>query len=355
MKILMGVQGTGNGHITRARAMHTAFQKHNLDVDYIFTGREREKLFDMDEFGDFRCFQGMTFVTEAGSIKPIETYQHNSFRQLFRDIKTLDLSEYDLVITDFEPVTAWAARRQNKPTIAIGHQNAFDFGIPKKGNNPIVQLFMGYFAPAKVRLGLHWHHFGQPILPPIADTHKVAGETINNKILVYLGFEEADQVIEWLTPFNDYEFYIYAPFDQAEDRGHLYLRPLSRDGFQKDLADCNGVISNAGFELASEAIHLGKKLLVKPLKGQMEQLSNALALVKLELGMEMNTLDSVILRRWLDHFEGKQVVYPNVPEAIVEWILAQDFSQKVDTSTLVDSLWSQVSSPDIEGFTDKAF
>ncbi len=355
MKIVMGVQGTGNGHITRARAMHAAFQKHNLDVDYIFTGRERDKLFDMEVFGGFRCFSGMTFVTEAGAIKPIATYRHNHFRQLYNDIKTLDLSAYDLVITDFEPITAWAARRQNKPAIAIGHQNAFDHGIPKKGNNPVIQLFMQYFAPAQERLGLHWHHFGQPILPPIADTHATVDTTIKDKILVYLGFEQVDQVIDWLAPFSDCQFYIYAHFSEPEDRGHLHLRPLSRDGLQNDLANCNGVISNAGFELASEAIHLGKKLLVKPLKGQMEQLSNALALVKLNLGMEMHTLDSAVLRRWLDHFEGKQVVYPNVPDAIVEWILAQDFSQKADVQSLVDSLWSQVYSPDINDFTHQSF
>ncbi len=353
MKILMGVQATGNGHITRARAMSDAFAKRDIDVDYIFSGRDPKELFDMEQFGDYRCYSGLTFVTEAGAVKPIATYQKNSLCQLYRDINNLDLSEYDLVMTDFEPISAWAARRQKKPSIAMGHQNAFDYAIPKAGNNPIVQLFMGYFAPAKVRLGLHWHHFGQPILPPIADTHCSDHDTIQNKIVVYLGFEQQEHVIEWLTPFTDYEFYIYAAVSKAEDRGHLHLRPLSRTGFQNDLADCNGVISNAGFELASEAIHLGKKVLVKPLKGQMEQLSNALALEQLSLGMEMQSLDSVKLRQWLDNFEGKQVIYPNVPEAIVDWLLNHDMAAvtEKDIDTLSKSLWSQVTSPDIENFS----
>ena len=50
-------------------------------------------------------------------------------------------------------------------------------------------------------------------------------------------------------------------------------------------------ITNAGFELASESLHLGKRLLVKPLAGQMEQAVNAMAIDILKLGMTMRILD----------------------------------------------------------------
>ncbi|MGH1486160.1 MAG: MJ1255/VC2487 family glycosyltransferase [Cellvibrionaceae bacterium] len=350
MKILYGVQATGNGHITRARAMHKALKKKNLHVDYLFSGRAREDFFDMEEFGNFACHSGLTFITEAGSIKPFATFQKNNFKQLLCDIKNLDLSVYDLVLTDFEPISAWAARRQKKPSVAVGHQYAFDHDIPKKGNNPITALFMQYFAPAETRLGLHWHHFGQAILPPIADTHAHQSNIIENKVVVYLGFEKSEEVIAYLKPYKDYQFFIYGHYDQKEDRENLQLRPLSRDGFQQDLANCNGVITNAGFELASEAIHLGKKLLVKPLHGQMEQLSNALALEKLKLGISMNKLDKQKLEDWLRSFTGKRVIYPSVPDALAEWIVKGDFKQ---TNHLIEQLWENVSSPDIPNFTSK--
>lgn len=350
MKILYGVQGTGNGHITRARAMDVALKNQGFEVEYLFSGREREKYFDMDQFGDFQCFGGMTFITHAGKVKPFDTWKHNQFIQLYRDIKELDLSGYDLILTDFEPTIAWAAKKQKKTSIAIGHQYAFDHAIPKRGNNPVNSLFMQYFAPADVRLGLHWHHFGQPILPPIADTEHLSSQVIEDKIIVYLGFEKTDAVIEYLTPYSDFQFYLYGPFEAPEDRGHLHLRPLSREGFKQDLATSNGVITNAGFELASEAIHLGKKLLVKPLKGQMEQLSNAKALEMLDLGRSMDTLDKTTLRDWLDNFQGKRVVYPDVPKALAEWIGAGHWQ---DTESLIHKLWDNVSSPDIENFTKK--
>lgn len=45
MKILYGVQGTGNGHIARARAMSKAFESHDVQVDFLFSGRAPENTF----------------------------------------------------------------------------------------------------------------------------------------------------------------------------------------------------------------------------------------------------------------------------------------------------------------------
>ncbi len=53
MKILYGVQGTGNGHITRARAMANALQERDVDVQFLVSGRPKVKLFDMEPFGAF--------------------------------------------------------------------------------------------------------------------------------------------------------------------------------------------------------------------------------------------------------------------------------------------------------------
>ena len=53
------------------------------------------------------------------------------------------------------------------------------------------------------------------------------------------------------------------------------------EGFQQDLHRCEGVICSAGFELPSEAIQLGKKLLVQPVAGQMEQQQRASVALRL--------------------------------------------------------------------------
>ena len=39
MRILFGVQGTGNGHISRSRTLARALKSRGVAVDYLFSGR----------------------------------------------------------------------------------------------------------------------------------------------------------------------------------------------------------------------------------------------------------------------------------------------------------------------------
>ncbi|MFL0796576.1 MAG: glycosyltransferase [Cellvibrionaceae bacterium] len=354
MKILYGVQATGNGHITRARAIAPYLKKAGCDVQYLFSGRKKEDLFDMEPFGDYWVRPGLTFVTNRGRVQLIETAIHNNIFKLISDCRTLDVSEYDLVITDFEPIVAWAAKKAGKTCIGVGHQYAFHHDIPMVGDTFFAKQVLKKFAPVTIGLGLHWHHFDQPILPPIAEvyghgTAAAPNKIVPNKILVYLGFESREEVVELLKPFKDYEFYYYTTVTEPLDDGNIHIRPLSREGFQKDLADSSGVICNSGFELISEAILLGKKILAKPLKGQMEQYSNALALEILGLGNVMNQLNHQSIENWLYTSKGKQVIYPDVAKAIVDWIL---MGQWDDQSSLIESLWQQVNCPSHPDFKE---
>ena len=263
MRIFYGVQGTGNGHITRARVMAKELYAAGIDVTFQFTGRPADKYFDMEIFNGYQLRTGLTFNTEKGQVNYLKTARDAKPITFVRDVKSLDLSGYDLVISDFEPVTAWAAKRQKIPVLGIGHQYAFNHKIPREGSDPIADQVMKYFAPADVGVGLHWHHFGQSILPPIIDTPQTPKTINNNKIIVYLPFEDQLEVIRLLAPFKNFEFHIYSPEPLPSAFSHIICNPLSREGFQQDLYDCAGILSNAGFELASEALQLGKKILMQ--------------------------------------------------------------------------------------------
>ncbi len=340
LKLLYGIQGTGNGHITRARELSRYFDEYDIEVDYLFSGRAREAYFDMACFGDdWACNKGLTFAYKSGKLCIWDTLHDASASTFLRDVKSLDLSPFDAVLTDFEPITAWAAKRQNKTCIGVGHQYAFLHDVPKAGDNLLTRNIMRQFAPADIALGLHWDAFGAPILPPIAHVETTSNAIVEpEKILVYLGFESPEEVIPLLEQFPSTTFVYYGPFSQYESIANIQLKPLSREGFKHDLTICNGVISNAGFELASEAIQLGKKLLVKPLKGQTEQMSNALALETLNLGLSMDCLCKNTIRLWLNDFQPQRIEYPNVARAIVEWIAKGHWS---NTQVLAERLWSQ--------------
>ena len=342
MKILYGVQGTGNGHIARARAMSEAFKEHDVQVDFLFSGREPEKYFSMEAFGDYQTRRGFTFVTEKGSVNYTKTALNNNLIQFFKEVKQLDLSSYDLVINDFEPVSAWAARKQNKPCIGISHQNAFRYPVPLKGASWFDKSVIEHFAPSQHHLGLHWYHFDQPILPPIVHTLDHASGS-DDFVLVYLPFESIEDISDLLFHFNQQSFVCYHPnVIECERIENIELRPLCHTNFQYHLQRCSGVIANGGFELPSEALSLGKKLLLKPLAGQFEQQSNVATLEDLGLATSMDNLDISIVRQWLKEQHAESVKYPDVAKAIASWVLqgAWDAPEK-----LSEQLWEQVDFP----------
>lgn len=341
MRIFYGVQATGNGHITRARAMAPKFRQAGVEVDWMFTGRPWDKLFDMDVFGDFEWRTGLTFATQSGHVQYIKTALENPLARFVKDVKNLDLGSYDLVVCDFEPVTAWAAKLQGVKTVGIGHQYAFNYDIPRAGADFMGEKVLRYFAPATVGLGVHWHHFHHPIMPPIIEQETENLPLQEDKVIVYLPFEDVNEVIHLLKRFRDRQFFVYSPKlpDRPHEHSdHVHVRQLSRTGFKRDFADASAVICNAGFELASEALQAGKKILAKPLQGQMEQASNALALEVLQLGQVMQTLDAATIETWLEHGKAVRVQYPDSAQAIVDWLLQGDL--RVDPSW-IDGIWEQ--------------
>jgi len=338
MKILYGVQGTGNGHISRARKMAAHLTARGADVTYLLSGRAREKLFDMECFGDFEHRRGLTMVQVDGKVDYLRTTMETPVLEFIRDVRALDVHSYDLVITDFEPVTAWAAKLAGKTSIGIGHQYAFGHSIPRKGGNPVSETVLRYFAPANIGIGLHWHHFNSGILPPIIDTQLAHREGRAPFVLIYLPFEDQTKVTALLQQFGDFQFIQYSPDLQDGRSGNIELRKTNLHGFRDDLQHASAVICNAGFELVAECLHIGTPVLVKPVQGQMEQISNAFALQQLNWGETLVSLDAAKIEAWLKATKKAPAVrYPDVAAAITDWILDGEWA---DQSDLWETLWS---------------
>ena len=159
MRILYGVQGTGNGHISRCRSVAEALARKGVEVDYLLSGRPANGYFDMQAFGHYRAVPGLTFASRDGELALWQTLRQNQPRRFWQDLTTLELEGYDRIISDFEPVTAWAARRRGLKSIGISHQAAFRYAIPRKGEDIASRLVMRHYAPVDQAIGLHWFHF----------------------------------------------------------------------------------------------------------------------------------------------------------------------------------------------------
>ena len=184
MKILYGVQATGNGHISRSREVVRNLKDLGHEVDVILSGRDPAGLWGIEIFQPFTVYRGLTFATSRGRMRYFKTALDLNLFEFYRDIRRFNASAYDLVITDFEPLSSRIASRAGLTCIGIAHQYAFLHDIPRSKANPVSRSVLRTFAPADHPIGLHWHHFGQPILPPIIPaTLRGVRRTRPNKIL----------------------------------------------------------------------------------------------------------------------------------------------------------------------------
>jgi len=308
-------------------------------VDVIISGRSAYNAPQDDELQTEMILPGLTFISENGRINYFKTLTQQKPITFLRNIVDIDASAYDLVISDYEPISSRLARKHQIPSIGIGHQYAFQYNVPKVNSNLVSDFIMNNFAPTDVQIGLHWHHYNSPILPPILPQIQPAKYSISNKILVYLPFENLEKIKKFFALLILHEFFIYHDVPEPVDHENVHIRPFSREGFQYDLSTCNGVICNAGFELPGEALMLNKKILVKPLIGQFEQFSNAAALVWLGYGQAMNDLNINTTSYWLEHGKPKKVNFVNTAPQIAEWVNQGNWD---DVNSLVDATWQHV-------------
>ena len=350
LKILYGVQGTGNGHIARARLMAAVFAKRDdVSVDYLFTGRDVSAYFDMHMFGEYKTKRGLSFVAESGALNRYKTIKNINLFEFISDVRHTDLRQYDLVLNDFEPVSAWADKNQKIPSLSISHQAAFMCDVPTEAQSFIDRCLTRYFAPTTFALGVHWYHFGQAIIPPFVPRdfyQDIATDQPHQNVfsLVYLPFESPLHIQQTLQPLSEHKFYCYhSKVQQAHIDNNVHWFPLSKCGFHKALADCSNVIANGGFELATECLSLGKALLIKPLEGQFEQSSNALMLRQLGISDTLFSLNTDDIKEWLSEHKATQITFPSNIDCLIDWILAGNWQ---DTSIICEQLWKQVTFPE---------
>src|SRR3954469_25054828 len=121
MKILYAIQGTGNGHLSRARDIIPTLQAKG-ELDILVSGTQAD--IRLPYLVKYK-FDGLSFIFgKKGGVDILETYKKSNLRRLFKEINSLAVEQYDIVINDFEPVSAWACFLKNKECVGLSHQAA---------------------------------------------------------------------------------------------------------------------------------------------------------------------------------------------------------------------------------------
>jgi UDP-N-acetylglucosamine:LPS N-acetylglucosamine transferase len=104
------------------------------------------------------------------------------------------------------------------------------------------------------------------------------------------------------------------------------------------MASSAGVICNAGFGTATEALYLGKKLLVIPMKNQYEQHCNAAVLSEMGVSTLKNLKEKqlVKIQHWLKAGKVLKMEYPDQTDQMIKNILS-DFEKYKNAAPSVEA------------------
>lgn len=302
--ILYALSGANRGHTSRVLAVTEELRARGHEVAFCGGGRALEILEQLGE----RVFPvpAILQVMDGNKVRYWDTVKLNFPHFVHRSsivARLLPLIEDlapDLVVSDFEQYAPRAADVLGIPVLSFNHQQIVtetDYDVPARFR---LEAFLtgrtiNSIAPRNAAHVLVSSFFFPPVKDPTRTTliepiiRRAVRDVRPEKrdhVLVYINQAEGmGEVPEVLREVGG-RFVVYGGPAGAEGMksGDITFRRPSIDGFLEDLATARAVVCTAGYTLMSEALYLGKPLLVLPNKGTFEQTINAMFLEQDGLG-----------------------------------------------------------------------
>lgn len=336
MRVLYAIQGTGNGHISRARDIIPVLQKY-CDLDILISGTQADVQLDYPV--TFRR-KGVSFIFgKKGGVDIWNTYVKTNLVRIQSEIRSIPVKQYDFVINDFEPISAWACYLRRVPCLALSHQAALlDKNVPKPPRRDAFGLFiLKNYAPALMRIGLHFQAYSEHIYTPVIRRHiRELAIDDDGHYTVYLPSYDHKKLVKRLRQFDWVEWQVFSKHAKScETIGNISIHPVENAGFVRSMATATGVLCGAGFETPAEALFLQKKLLIVPMKKQVEQHYNAAALREMGVPVLKNLKKTHLhsIAAWLDAESRVVVNYENLTQKIIDTIFSPNMLHDLQTKS----------------------
>lgn len=320
MNIFYAVQATGNGHISRSMELLPYLEQYGK-VDIFLSGDNSDLKLDAPIAYRSRglslyytCNGALDYWKIAKTINPVA---------LKREIAQLPVEKYDLVINDYDYITAKACAAKKISSVNFGHQASFQSNkVPRpESRSTTGEWLLKKYATANRYIGLHFKNYDEFIVTPVIKKDIIEADVKDlGHITVYLPSYCEPQLVQIFSQFKGMRFEIFSKEStQINETGNIKFIPVNKQFFNKSLITCHAIITGGGFETPSEAIHLGKKIMSIPIRGQYEQCCNAAALNE----MGVMTLDKIngnfseIFEDWMNHYPPLQIDYSqSIPRAM---------------------------------------
>ena len=317
-RILYSVCGEGMGHAIRAKVVLNHLTQNN-EVHIFASDRAYDYL--VNHFDNVYEIGGFNTVYEDNTVQNTKTFI-KGMKDLPGDLKKSLRLMYSvakavkphIIISDFEFYSNLLSKIMRLPLISLDNMHVLtqaELNVPRKYRTErlAAESVVRSFIQLPTRC-LITSYFYPPLknkkkckyFPPVLRDEIMNLEPYNGEhVLVYQTSDSNLKMLELLKNFDD-EFIVYG-FHKDKKEGNLLFKKFNETEFFQDLAHARAVISNGGFTLISEALYLGKPVLSVPVKGQFEQILNALYLDRLGYGEFHEELDREIIENFFDNLD----------------------------------------------------
>lgn len=324
MRILYGVVGEGMGHATRSRVVLEHLAREH-DVHVVVSGRAREYL--ARYFANVHHIWGLTISYGDNRVRNWRTLLRNlagavrgwpanvrAYFDVFSQFRP------ELVVSDFEsfsylfgkvhrlPVISLdniqiIDRCEHSPELLAGHEPDFDLArsiVAAKLPGCFHYLITTFFRPPVRRERT-------TLVPPVLRPEILAARSEPGDHLLVYQTSTTNLALPAVLQATGIPTRLYGlRRDLTADvvEGNLTYRPFSEPRFIDDLRTARAVVAGGGFTLLSEAVSLRKPLLSVPVRGQFEQVLNALYLQQLGYGRYATAITEAALADFLGVLPG---------------------------------------------------
>ncbi len=279
MKILYAIQANSNGRICRANEILTYLERM-ARVDVLVSGTGAQLTLHYPVKYKFR---GMNIDLEKSSgLQFLKTLKQRQTKKMLAEINLIPVEEYDIVLNDFEPLTAWACKKKNIPCIGLSHEYAV-LGRRSPGppqHTPFAWLLMQHFAPCTMGIGFHFQAYDIATFTPVIRA-EVRNAYLRNfgHYTVYLPGYSDKKIIKVLSKHAGTQWQVFSTAaKKSYAEANCWVRPVNNHEFISSASSAAGILCNAGFETPAEALFMQKKLLVVPAKNHYTGQCNGAAL-----------------------------------------------------------------------------
>ncbi len=341
-KILFGITGIGFGHTYRQMPLVEHFLEKG-DKVAIFAYDESLVIFQK-QFADVKNIKvvevavpffaggptGLDFRTASTMAYNTKDFYVTNFKA-WAEAKEF-VGKPDLVISDYDPVSAQYAYSQNSPLVTYDQQSKYLVGdfpenISGTGFADEVERLHMFFPKVSARIASSFFNFEKinngdevSIFPPtinktLLNSTMGANKTKENKVLVHISKAKSfnqplSEIFDVFNSAADFKFYVFTEPSQVKEYSNKFKNinffEHDTDTFHKLLPECSAVVSSAGHSLISEALYLNTPLMLVPISTY-EQYMNAKKVEEGGFGVSVEKITSENLKSFLRNL-GKYVL-----------------------------------------------